>query len=66
MMNRSIYTYAQEAEVAELVSLLVANRGQFAVCPFPDDIRVAERTGWVVSWPSEAIPEVETDGDVAA
>lgn len=45
------YDYDEEPAMLQLVAMLVKGRGQFAVSPFPQDLKFAARTGWVVSWP---------------
>lgn len=46
-----IFDYDEEAAMQQLVAFLVRGRGQFSVCPYPQDVKHPVRTGWAVSWP---------------
>jgi hypothetical protein len=66
------YDYDEEPAMLQLVAFLVRARGQFTVCQHPQDLKFAERTGWVISWPKgqtvvlQAEPPSTTEPDSAA
>ena len=44
------FLWSEQAAMQALVLRLINTRLQFAVAPEPQDLRNAERTGWVVSY----------------
>ena len=53
-----VFEYDEEPAMQQLIAFLVSSRGQFTVCPYPQDLKHAVRTGWVVSWPKGQVQAV--------